>query len=98
MVHVTEAARSQVLREGVEAFREHRAFFIGLAVLIGSVGLLLGALTTAVSAVMMEWFGFELVPAMVIGFAAVGVISFIAGLTLVAAGATRLAARTHGTS
>ena len=86
------ATRTAVLEQAAQTFREHRSLCIGLAILIGSVGLLMGAATTAVSAVFMTWFGFSLVPAMVAGFTSVGILALASGLLIVRRGVAQLRA------
>lgn len=53
---------------------------IGLTITIGSTGLLMGALTTALASYMMSR-GMEMVPAMNVGFFTVGFVSLLAGAT-----------------
>ena len=63
-----------------------KTFLIGLVIVIGSVGLLLGACTCAVASAAMVYFGVELVPAMLIGFFSIGIISLIAGAVIMMIG------------
>lgn len=63
--------------------------FLGLTVAIGSTGLLMGALTTALASYLMSR-GMEMVPAMNVGFFTVGTVSLICGLTLLLATARKL--------
>ena len=53
----------------------------GVVVAIGSTGLLLGALTTALASLVMQ-FGVPMVPAMNVGFFTVGILSLGIGLWL----------------
>lgn len=65
------------------------AFFLGLTIAIGSTGLLMGALTTALASYMMSQ-GMEMVPAMNVGFFSVGTVSLICGLALLFGTARKL--------
>ncbi|BCX47737.1 hypothetical protein HAHE_16450 [Haloferula helveola] len=58
----------------------------GVVVAIGSTGLLLGALTTALASLVMQ-FGVPMVPAMNVGFFTVGILSLGIGLWLAKANA-----------
>lgn len=63
--------------------------FLGLTIAIGSTGLLMGALTTALASYMMSR-GMDMVPAMNVGFFTVGSISLVCGLGLLLATAKKL--------
>ncbi len=82
--------RQTILQEVLKVYSENKLFFVGLAVLIGSVGLLMGAVTTAISVVMMSKFGFELVPAMVVGFTSAGVTFFVLGVAIITHGVKKI--------
>lgn len=65
---------------------EIKTFLIGLVIAVGSVGLLLGACTCAVASAAMVYFSVELVPAMLIGFFSIGIVSLIAGALIMKRG------------
>ena len=68
---------------------EIKTFLIGLVIVIGSVGLLLGACTCAVASAAMVYFNVELVPAMLIGFFSIGIVSLFAGAVIMMRGIPR---------
>ena len=65
---------------------EIRTFLIGLVIVVGSVGLLLGACTCGVASAAMVYFSVELVPAMLIGFFSIGIVSLITGAVIMMRG------------
>lgn len=75
-----------VLKKAVTLVKENATFFVGFGILVGSIGLILGTFTVAVSALVMQVYSWELVPAMVFGFGLVGVLSLLTGFLVMRAG------------
>lgn len=63
-----------------------KLFLVGLVILVGSFGLLMGAVTCAIASYVMVFYGVTLVPAMLTGFFTTGALSLLAGFLLVRAG------------
>ena len=63
-----------------------KLFLVGLVILVGSFGLLMGAVTCAIASYVMVFHDVSLVPAMLTGFFTTGTLSLLGGFLLVRAG------------
>lgn len=60
----------------------HKWAILGGVLTIGSIGLLMGAVTCGVSVLLMTFGGMEMVPAMAVGFFSTGFASLLLGVLL----------------
>lgn len=65
-----------------EAVATKKWVILGAILTIGSVGLLMGAVTCGVSVLLMTFGGMEMVPAMAVGFFSTGFASLLLGVLL----------------